>query len=149
MSLDLSAADQTRLRLWLRMLKATRAIDHALRARLRRAHDTTPPRFEVLAALHRHPGGLKLSELARLLMVSGGNVTGIVGPLLDHGLIERGGVAGDRRAVRVRLSEQGRRRFEAMAVDHAACIQAFMAGLDEAEIAALTEALRKIEKRAD
>jgi DNA-binding MarR family transcriptional regulator len=147
-SLDLPAADKSRLRLWLRMLKATRAIEHALRERLRKSYDTTLPRFDVMSALHRFPDGLKMSELSRLLMVSSGNVTGIVGRLLEEGLVERDGVAGDRRAVRVRLSARGRDTFQTMAVEHAAWIEELMADLDETEIAALTTALRKIEKGA-
>lgn len=148
MSLDLPAADKSRLRLWLRMLKATRAIEHTLRERLRRSYDTTLPRFDVMAALYRHPDGLKMSELSRLLMVSGGNVTGIIGRLLEEGLVARDGVAGDRRAVRVRLSQHGQQAFETMAVAHAAWIEELMADLDEGEIAALTRALKKIEKGA-
>ena len=42
-----------RLRLWIRMLRATRYVEGELRERLRREIGTTMPRFDVLAALYR------------------------------------------------------------------------------------------------
>lgn len=144
--LDLPADDKARLRLWLAMLRATRGIENELRERLRRSYDTTLPRFDVLAALYRRPDGLKMSELSRMLMVSSGNVTGIVHRLLDDGLIERDGVEGDRRAVRVRLSPQGWDTFTAMAVEHAAWIEEMMAGLEPDDVATAMQTLLKIDK---
>lgn len=144
--LDLPADDKARLRLWLAMLRATRGIENELRERLRRSYDTTLPRFDVLAALYRRPEGLKMSELSRMLMVSSGNVTGIVHRLLDDGLIERDEVEGDRRAVRVRLSARGWDTFTAMAVEHAAWIEEMMAGLDGDDVAAAMQALLKLDR---
>jgi DNA-binding MarR family transcriptional regulator len=144
--LDLPADDKARLRLWLAMLRATRGIENELRARLSRSYDTTLPRFDVMAALYRRPDGLKMSELSRMLMVSSGNVTGIVHRLLEDGLIERDGVEGDRRAVRVRLSARGWDTFTAMAVEHAAWIEEMMAGLDADDVSAAMQALLKIDK---
>lgn len=144
--LDLPADDKARLRLWLAMLRATRGIENELRERLRRSYDTTLPRFDVMAALYRRPDGLKMSELSRMLMVSSGNVTGIVHRLLDDGLLERDGVEGDRRAVRVRLSPRGWDTFTAMAVEHAGWIEEMMAGLGADDAAAAMQALLKIDK---
>ena len=101
-------ASKARLRLWLRMLGVTRLVEAELRERLRQGFDTTLPRFDVLAALHRSPAGLKMSELSSVLRVSNGNVTGIVDRLVDDGLVVRVPVEGDRRAMLVRLTAQGR-----------------------------------------
>ena len=53
-----------RLRLWLRLLKASSAIEAELRRRLRDRHGTTLPRFDVMSALARSPEGLKMSEIS-------------------------------------------------------------------------------------
>ena len=146
MSLDLPRAEKLRLRLWLQMLKATRHIEAELRERLRLEHGTTLPRFDVMAALERRPDGLKMSELSRRLMVSNGNVTGIVDRLVEDGLVVRVEVEGDRRATRVRLTNEGRRAFEAMAVQHAQWIQQFIDPLDDREVVETTAVLEKIRK---
>lgn len=146
MSLDLPQAERLRLRLWLQMLKATRHIEAELREKLRLEHGTTLPRFDVMAALERRPDGLKMSELSRRLMVSNGNVTGIVDRLVEDGLVVRVEVEGDRRATRVRLTNEGRRAFEAMAVQHAQWIQQFIDPLDDREVVETTAVLEKIRK---
>ena len=146
MSLDLSRSEKLRLRLWLQMLKATRHIESELREKLRLEHSTTLPRFDVMAALERRQEGLKMSELSRRLMVSNGNVTGIVDRLVEDGLVVRVEVEGDRRATRVRLTSDGRRTFEAMAMKHAQWIQQFIDPLDDEEVVETTAALEKIRK---
>ena len=46
-----------KLRLWLRLLKTSRAVEAELRERLRLAFGTTLPKFDVMAALERQPAG--------------------------------------------------------------------------------------------
>lgn len=148
MSLDHARPDRARLRLWLRMLKATRGVENALRSRLRESHGATLPRFDVLSALERSPDGLKMSELSRMLMVSNGNVTGIVDRLVAEGLAARSEVAGDRRATRVRMTPAGARLFAVMAADHARWVDALMAGLDDAEVDGAAATLAKLARTA-
>jgi DNA-binding MarR family transcriptional regulator len=50
---------------------------------------STLPRFDLMTQLEPHREGLKLNELSRLLMVTGGNVTAIVDQLEKEGLVER------------------------------------------------------------
>jgi DNA-binding MarR family transcriptional regulator len=107
-----------RLRLWLRLLRGARAIEGALRDRLRRTFDMTLPQFDVLAALARSASGMTMTELSRLLMVSNGNVTGIIERLAGDGLVARQTADGDRRAVRVSLTPRGSRRFAEVAAAH-------------------------------
>lgn len=106
------------LRLWLRLLKASRIIETQLREKLRLEFASTMPRFDVLAALYRFEKGLKMSELSNVLMVSNGNVTGIVDRLVKDGLVLRVPVAGDRRALLVRLTAKGREIFTEQADAH-------------------------------
>ena len=123
-----------RLRLWLHMLKTVRHIEGELRDRLR-AHDTTLPRFDAMAMLDRTPEGLTLSQLSSRLMVSNGNVTGIIARLGADGMVERAGLAGDRRACLVRLTPQGRAAMALMAQAHLSWIDLLMTDTNEADIA--------------
>ncbi|MDQ5848286.1 MAG: MarR family transcriptional regulator, partial [Pseudomonadota bacterium] len=61
--------DHRALRIWLRLLTCTQLIEQRVRAGLRERFATTLPRFDLLAQLERHPEGLKMNELSRLLMV--------------------------------------------------------------------------------
>ncbi|RUW43836.1 MarR family transcriptional regulator, partial [Mesorhizobium sp. M1A.F.Ca.ET.072.01.1.1] len=78
-----------RLRLWIRLLRASRTIEAELRERLKKEFDTTLPRFDVMAALYRSPEGMLMSDLSRFLLVSNGNITGIVDRLVSEGLVTR------------------------------------------------------------
>jgi DNA-binding MarR family transcriptional regulator len=134
-----------RLRLWLRLLKATRLVEGALRERMRAARGTTLPRFDVMAALYRAEDGLRMSDLSGVLMVSNGNVTGIVDRLEAEELVERVAVAGDRRAIRVRLLSRGREAFQDMAEEHEVWVDGLLSGLTPRET---EEAARLLEKLA-
>ena len=113
-----SGHDKDRLRLWIRMLRASRTIEAELRERLKREFDTTLPRFDVMAALYRAPEGMLMSDLSRFLLVSNGNVTGIVDRLVSEGLVARARRNGDRRTSMVRLTEEGSKAFAVIAAAH-------------------------------
>lgn len=133
-----------RLRLWLRLLKATRLVEGSLRERMRAERGMTLPRFDVMAALYRAREGLRMSDLSGVLMVSNGNVTGIVDRLEAEGLVERAAVAGDRRATRVRLTVRGRDAFEDMAEEHEVWVDRLLAGLTPAETETAARLLEKL-----
>ncbi len=126
-------AEKKRLRLWLRLLKVSRHIESELRERLRQQFGSTLPRFDVLAALYRCEDGLKMSELSSALRVSNGNVTGIIERLVGEGLVVREAIPGDRRAMRVRLTSDGRGDFAHMAAVHRGWINELLAGIDAAD----------------
>ncbi|EEE46988.1 MarR family winged helix-turn-helix transcriptional regulator [Roseibium alexandrii] len=130
---------KSRLRLWLRLLKATSGIETELRRRLRDECDTTLPRFDVLSALSRYPDGLKMSEISAFLKVSNGNVTGIVERLVEDGHAVRMAVPGDKRANRVKLTSEGHAIFADLAAKHEGWIDELMGGLDRTAIAACNE----------
>lgn len=124
-----------RLRLWLRLLRTCRAMEVELRERLRVDFDTTLPKFDVMAALDRRPAGMTMTELSRFLMVSNGNVTGIIDRLVAEGMVERRPHETDRRAVFVRLTPRGARQFSAMAKAHETWVNELLAqfGAQETE----------------
>jgi DNA-binding MarR family transcriptional regulator len=136
-----SRESKLRLRLWLRLLRATRAIELRVRERLRLEHGATLPRFDVLATLARSEEGLILSELSERLMVSNGNLTGIVERLQSDGLIVRRRRNGDRRTSFVSLTEEGRRVFERMAAEHERWIDELLADIEGEEAERLSHRL--------
>jgi DNA-binding MarR family transcriptional regulator len=136
------------LRLWLRMLTCSQLVEKQVRTLLRDRFDTTLPRFDLMAQLERSPDGLKMNELSRRMMVTGGNVTGITDQLVAEGLVERIEVPGDRRAYCVRLTPKGRRQFHDMARQHEDWIVEAFAGLSDKEIATLHKLLGKVKERA-
>ena len=129
----ISRDGKDRLRLWIRMLRASRTIEAELRERLKKEFGTTLPRFDVMAALYRAPEGMLMSGLSRFLLVSNGNVTGIVDRLVSEGLVMRARRNGDRRTSMVRLTEAGVAQFRAMAAAHEGWIGELLGGvgLDE------------------
>ena len=136
------------LRLWLRMLTCTQLIEKEVRNGLREQFATTLPRFDLMAQLERSPDGLKMNELSRRMMVTGGNVTGITDQLVTEGLVERINVEGDRRAWRVRLTARGRKLFNDMAQQHEAWICDAFASLSPKEINQLHKLLGKVKQHS-
>jgi DNA-binding MarR family transcriptional regulator len=136
------------LRLWLRMLTCTQLVEKQIRSGLRERFDTTLPRFDLMAQLERAGSGLKMSELSRRMMVTGGNVTGITDQLVAEGLVERVDVEGDRRAYRVRLTSKGRRQFNEMAQQHESWILQAFSTLNEKDIATLHKLLGKVKEHS-
>ena len=136
------------LRLWLRLLTCTQLVEKQLRSRLRERFDTTLPRFDLMAQLERAPDGLKMNELSRRMMVTGGNVTGITDQLVHEGLVDRVDVEGDRRAYRVRLTPRGRKLFHEMAQQHEEWILEAFSGLSGKDLATLHRLLGKVKEHA-
>src|SRR5204863_9024234 len=101
------ADDHRALRIWLRLLTCTQMIERVVRSRLRERFSTTLPRFDLMAQLERHAEGLKMNELSRLLMVTGGNVTAIYDQLEKEWLVERFDEPAERRAFRIHLTRNG------------------------------------------
>ncbi len=122
-----------RLRLWVRILRTSRAIEAEVRERLRVSFGMTLPQFDVMAALERNPDGMKMSELSRFLMVSNGNVTGIIDRLVDEKLVVRQAPKDDRRAILVRLTSHGNERFAAMAKAHEGWVDKLLSDFNAAE----------------
>jgi DNA-binding MarR family transcriptional regulator len=128
-------------------------VEKAIRMRLRSNFDATLPRFDVMAALERADQGLTMSELSAHLLVSNGNVTGLVQRLVQDGLVERRVSPKDRRVQRVALTAEGRSTFATMAEGHEQWIESMFSGLTEDDVEQLNELLTKlrhsIEEAAD
>jgi len=142
------ADDHRALRLWLRLLTCSQLIERHVRSRLRSRFATTLPRFDLMSQLERYPEGLKMNELSRLLMVTGGNVTAIVDQLEKEGQVERLAEPDDRRAWLIRLTSSGRKTFAEMARAHEQWVVELLEGLTRREHDELLKLLAKLKVHA-
>jgi DNA-binding MarR family transcriptional regulator len=136
------------LRLWLRLLTCTTMIGDEVRRRLREQFDTTLPRFDVLAQLDKMPDGMTLGELSQRMMVTNGNVTGLIDRLMTEGLVARRASPKDRRVQIVKLTAAGRRAFRGMAHANGEWISHIFADLDADDVETLMQLLAKTKASA-
>jgi DNA-binding MarR family transcriptional regulator len=136
------------LRLWLRLFTCKEMIEAEVRRRLRDNFDVTLPRFDLMAQLDRAPKAMTLGELSQRMMVSNGNVTGLVDRLVEQGLVSRRPSPKDRRAQLVTLTAQGRRFFRAMARTNGDWIGEILADLSASDIESLMRLLAKTKASA-
>jgi DNA-binding MarR family transcriptional regulator len=141
---DSDSLSKRRLKMWVRLLGVTRSAQSHMREFLRVKHNTTLPRFDVMAALHRRPDGVTMSELSRLLLVSNGNATAVVDRLERDGLVRRTTSTTDRRTIFVTLTAAGIRQFEVLAVEHEHEVNVVFGGLSEIELETVTAVLKRL-----
>jgi len=126
--------DKMELKVWLRLLTCSTLIERRVRSNLRDRFGITLPRFDVLAQLDRARDGLAMGELSRRLMVSNGNLTGLIDRLVHEGLVSRAPLPHDRRTHLVRLTAAGQTAFDEMAAAHEHWIDVMMAGVDRRKL---------------
>jgi DNA-binding MarR family transcriptional regulator len=131
------------LRLWLRLLTCTTLIEGEVRSRLRERFNVTLPRFDLMAQLDKVPGGMTLSDVSKRMMVSNGNVTGLVDRLVESGHVDRQTSANDRRVQLIRLTKAGRAEFRKMATEHEKWIADMFSELTPKDVRELMQLLAK------
>jgi len=137
------------LRLWLRLLSCSMIVERRVRTRLEVDFETTLPRFDVLSALEREPDGLTMSQLSAALLVSNGNITGIVNRLIEEMLVVRTAESQDRRIATVRLTRKGREAFQRMARKHEEWVDRMFSGLTDAQMEQLMKLLAAMRHSID
>jgi MarR family transcriptional regulator, 2-MHQ and catechol-resistance regulon repressor len=130
------------VRAYVKLLRASRAVVSRIEPLLADC-GLTPTQLGVLEVL-LHRGGLTHRELGRKVLTSAGNMTDVVDKLETAGLVRRVRDTGDRRNVRVELTDAGSTRVSELFPRHAADIARAMGGLDADEILRLGELLRKL-----
>ncbi len=143
---DIDPLSKRRLKMWIRLLGVTRAAENHLREFLRVNHQTTLPRFDVMAALYRKREGLTMSELSRMLLVSNGNATTVVDRLEREGLVKRTASETDRRTVFVAFTAKGLKLFERLAVDHEREVNNLFGSVTKEELEGMAELLMRMPK---
>ncbi len=129
------------LRLWLRILTIHKLINNEVRRRLREEFGMSLSRFDLLAQLDGKPEGMRMGELSKRLMVTTGNITGLVDELVAEGLVQRLPDPTNRRASLAAMTPKGRKAFAAAAKANESWIAEMFSGLTAAEKAAMFDML--------
>jgi len=138
-----TARGKQSLRLWLRLLACENLVEQTVRARLRNDFDITLPQFDVLSELEHAGEPLTMSQLSQKLMVSNGNVTGVVDRLERDGYVRRAASSSDRRVQFIELTDRGVAAFRDMALRHEQWIEGLFGDLSNDEIRTLIASLGK------
>src|ERR1043165_3317376 len=131
------------IRLWLRLLTCTTLIEGEGRARLRERFDVTLPRLALMARLDKVPDGMTPCAVSKRMMVSDGNVTGLVERLVESGHLDRRTSDEDRRVQVIRLTKAGRAEFRKMAAEHELWIADIFGDLTPKDVRELMRLLAK------
>ena len=122
-------------------------IETEIRNRLRAEFGITLPRFDLMAQLERHPEGLRMGELSKRMMVTGGNITGITDQLEQEELVVRVPDHKDRRAYSVKLTSAGRKAFERMASVHEAWVDELFANVGAEQKSLMMQGLAQLKSQ--
>lgn len=132
---------------WVQLVHAyhhiIRRLEHALDE-----HKLSLPQFEVLANLH-FDGAITQNELAQRLLVTKGNVCGLIDRMEAAGLVGRTADPADRRANRLRLTAHGKSMLSEALPPHLALVKEMMAPLRTTELHALRELLQRLDPAGD
>ena len=131
---------------WLRLLHAYGVVERELRRAV--GVHCTFPQFDVLNQLDREPGGLTFVELSRRLLVTAGNLTGIVDRLHDSRLVRRAVHPTDRRAFRLTLTPKGRRLVRRAQQRHHRALAAMLGDVTNRDLRALRGLLDRLRSSA-
>ena len=127
---------------WIRLLKAHNLILREARTRL--AERCSMPQFDILAQLSREKNGTPLIELSRRLLVTAGNITGIIDRMEKSGLVARKADPEDRRITRVHLTAKGKQLAKSVIPEHTRDLNSLFDSLNEKEMAQLRALLDKL-----
>jgi DNA-binding MarR family transcriptional regulator len=128
---------------WLALVRCFTSIERVLMRHFAQTYNSSLPRYDVLTALALNRKGLTMGELASLLMVTKGNITGVVRRLLHDKLVLKSTSRSDRRVQSVKISAKGLRLWDKMHADYDRMISELMSGQSEAQIQALVTALKR------
>ena len=144
---DAPDGDRLSLRLWLQLMKASKAIEADIGGRFRRAHGQSLARFDVLSQLYRFDGDwTAIGVLGERLMTASGNITALIDRMAAEGLVERRPSPTDRRSHQVRLTDDGLALFHAMTDDHADWVDNVLGDVTNREKKALIDLLVRVRR---
>ena len=128
--------------LWVRLAMTFNVVYQEIKHELSEEHFTVP-QLEIISCLDRKTG-LSLSEIAERLLVSGGNVTGIIDRLERDGYVHRVRDKVDRRIVRALLTEKGFELYKSFLPRYKEVMHRINSGLTVEEKKQLQRLLKKL-----
>lgn len=137
-------AETVRLRTWVQLARTFYRIERSISTCLAAQH-LTMAQFDVMASLH-YCEGVTQRELAETLLVTKGNVVGLLDRLEKLELVERRPDPEDGRSNRVHLTEAGRSKIEAVLPQHDGLVLRTLACLDQQQVVTLRGLLRSLDQ---
>ena len=141
--------DDYRMRAWLAMVGCFTSVERSLRRRFSSAFRASLPRYDVLTALMQFPGGLTMGQLASKLMVSKGNITGVVRRLQQTAYVKQSRLRADRRVQVVTLTAKGKELWRKMNDEYRAVIEDVLSDMSVSDTRSLTRMLTSAQKKID
>jgi DNA-binding MarR family transcriptional regulator len=135
------------VRVWLQLVSCIDIFERELRRRLAKSR-VSLARFEVLGHLDRFTDGLSMRDLSERLMVSKGNVSGLIARMEREGLLNRATDPEDRRVQIMRLSGRGKAVFDAVKPIHHEGLRMLMRNVESGELATLYDLLSTLKTSA-
>lgn len=140
----LSARTRLALQVHLRLARCRNLMMKEMRRAVER-WNLTLPQFDVLAELARAPEqGFTFVELSRLLLVTSGNLTGIIDRLEAEDLVKRVPEPTDRRVTRMTLTPRGRRLATEILPKHAEDVATTLSNLPREQLEQLNDLLGQL-----
>lgn len=132
------------MRTWVQLVRTFYRLQRRLEQELA-AHDMTVPQFDVLATLG-HAEGITQQELAERLLVTKGNVCGLLDRLEKAGWVERRPDLNDRRVNRLYLAPAGRRKMEPIHRQHEKTIERLLSSIGDGQLRSLRNHLESLDQ---
>ena len=142
-------ATEHRMRAWLAMVGCFTSVERSLRRRFNSVFRASLPRYDVMTALSQFPDGLTMGQLASKLMVSKGNITGVVRRLRQDKCVTQARSSEDKRVQLVTLTAKGQKLWQQMHAEYRTVINELLAQLPRSESKELTQGLIQAQERID
>jgi len=149
MVLESMPEEANHLRAWITLLRCFSSIERVLMQYIAQEYNSSLPRYDVLTALALSDNSLTMGELAAMLMVTKGNITGVVRRLKQDGLVRKVTSKQDRRIQSVTISARGRKLWSAMHADYDRIISSLLSQQTESELKAMTKILEQTLEAVD
>ncbi|MYR42789.1 MarR family transcriptional regulator [Streptomyces sp. SID5910] len=138
------------VQLFARIQRLARVVEKSCKAAAA-AHGVEYGEFDVLTTLQRSgpPYALTAGALVKASMVTSGAITNRIDRMEAKGLVERIRDTGDRRTVKIRLTDHGHEVTRAAFADHLGNYGRLLAGLDRDLIRETGDGLRQVLEALD
>jgi MarR family transcriptional regulator, organic hydroperoxide resistance regulator len=136
--------EELELRTWIQMMRTSSRMERRLEQALER-HGLSIAQFDILATLGFEQG-ITQQDLAERLLVTKGNICGMIDRMEVGGWVERRPDPGDRRLNRLFLTRQGKAKLGQTLPEQDALLKQLMSALKPAEIQSLYQFLDRLEE---
>jgi DNA-binding MarR family transcriptional regulator len=143
----LLSAHELELRTWIQLVRTSSRMERRLEQALEH-HGLSIAQFDILATLGFEQG-ITQQELAERLLVTKGNICGMIDRMEVSGWVERRPDLGDRRVNRLFLTRQGKAKLSQTLPEQDALLKKLMGALTPTEIQSLYQFLDRLDEAVD